>query len=261
MQAARVAVLPPRAARGCGARRLLGEGAGRAGATPARRSRRAVACGVPVLKEWEGVSESLGQGEKTLLVRKGGLSEGKGFELRSSRFLLFPTRFHESKIRAGEGGRADAGGGGEGTSVTVAAEVTGHWTISGGDKAMRSLVRALGEEAVLDRVAWRPDLPLHLVEVRAHRLSRALSVTVSEKFGGCSSWADLDAADVGLTAVEDDRLWEDVTAEWEAALNEAEFMARRSETRATLWRMIDETLWDAPPGLSVVDCAPKYKQE
>lgn len=250
-------------------------------ARPGRRQRgaqRAVAvrCGMPVLKEWGGLCDSLADGTKTLLMRKGGVLEGKGFALRSSRFLLLPTTFHESKRRGAgidEDGYEETEsraveGQGE-VSFNVAAEVTGHWMISGSEVAMGSLLTALGEETVMDRIGWRPELPLHLIEVRAHRLKDTLCVEGTDKFGGCTSWAEVDATELGV-AVEGgkgqaeeavDALWNQVTAGAEVALDDAAFMSRRGQVRATLWRIIDETLWDAPPGLSVVDCAAKYKEQ
>jgi hypothetical protein len=47
-------------------------------------------------KEWALVCEALGTGEQTILLRKGGIAEGRdGFGFRHSEFFLFPTFFHE----------------------------------------------------------------------------------------------------------------------------------------------------------------------
>ena len=51
-------------------------------------------------KEWSAVVEALGHGEQILIFRKGGLDEGPGgFEIRHSRFWLFPTQFHQQAVR------------------------------------------------------------------------------------------------------------------------------------------------------------------
>jgi hypothetical protein len=53
-------------------------------------------------KEWANVCEALGRGEQTVLLRKGGIAEGRdGFGFRHSGFFLFPTFFHEQidKVR------------------------------------------------------------------------------------------------------------------------------------------------------------------
>ena len=55
-------------------------------------------------KEWAIVCEALGRGEQTVIVRKGGIAEGRdGFSFREREFYLFPTFFHEQleKTRLG----------------------------------------------------------------------------------------------------------------------------------------------------------------
>jgi CDP-diacylglycerol--glycerol-3-phosphate 3-phosphatidyltransferase len=50
----------------------------------------------PAFKEWEGIVAALGQGAQILILRKGGIAEGRaGFEVRHDKFWLFPTRFHQ----------------------------------------------------------------------------------------------------------------------------------------------------------------------
>src|SRR5688572_25098312 len=65
-------------------------------------------------KEWAMVCEALGRGEQTVLLRKGGIAEGRdGFGFRHSEFFLFPTFFHEQieKVRNAD---AEIPKGGEG---------------------------------------------------------------------------------------------------------------------------------------------------
>ena len=52
--------------------------------------------GFPAFKEWEGIVEALGHGAQIVILRKGGIAEGRaGFTPRHPRFWLFPTRFHQ----------------------------------------------------------------------------------------------------------------------------------------------------------------------
>src|SRR5258708_34230160 len=47
-------------------------------------------------KEWTLICEALGRGEQSIIIRKGGIAEGRdGFRFKHSDFLLFPTLFHE----------------------------------------------------------------------------------------------------------------------------------------------------------------------
>src|SRR5438874_5968834 len=65
-------------------------------------------------KEWALVCEALGRGEQTLLLRKGGIAEGRGgFAFRHSEFFLFPTFFHEQvvKVRTPDAKNPDAANG------------------------------------------------------------------------------------------------------------------------------------------------------
>src|SRR6185503_11844129 len=57
-------------------------------------------------KEWALVCEALGRGEQSILLRKGGIAEGRGgFGFRHTEFFLFPTLFHEQIVKVrGSGG-------------------------------------------------------------------------------------------------------------------------------------------------------------
>src|SRR6478672_1861174 len=51
-------------------------------------------------KEWALVCEALGRGEQVVLLRKGGIAEGReGFGFRHAEFFFFPTFFHEQLVK------------------------------------------------------------------------------------------------------------------------------------------------------------------
>jgi len=53
-------------------------------------------------KEWSLVCNALGHGTQSVILRKGGIAEGReGFSFRRREFFLFPTFFHEqiAKVR------------------------------------------------------------------------------------------------------------------------------------------------------------------
>src|SRR5687767_9868798 len=55
------------------------------------------ACG---FKEWSMVCEALGAGAQSIILRKGGIHEGRGgFFWKHNGFFLFPTRFHEQGVQ------------------------------------------------------------------------------------------------------------------------------------------------------------------
>ncbi len=51
-------------------------------------------------KEWALVCNALGRGDQSLILRKGGIAEGRdGFRFKHDAFFLFPTLFHEQLAR------------------------------------------------------------------------------------------------------------------------------------------------------------------
>ena len=50
----------------------------------------------PAFKEWEAIVEALGHGAQIVILRKGGIAEGRaGFQARHPKFWLFPTGYHQ----------------------------------------------------------------------------------------------------------------------------------------------------------------------
>ena len=146
-------------------------------------------------KEWESVCEALGSGEQVVLLRKGGIHEGRaGFSFKHERFFLFPTRFHA-----------------QGDQVRVACEVSGgEWQV--GDEVpvrfyceavwaktlmdWEQVMRLQGEhvwkeELVRDRFAWGEEGSIHCALVRVFRLAEPWTITYEKKHGGCRTWVDL----------------------------------------------------------------------
>jgi hypothetical protein len=61
-------------------------------------------------KEWALVCEALGTGRQSIILRKGGIAEGRdGFSFQHREFFLFPTFFHEQLERRPFPGRGFAG--------------------------------------------------------------------------------------------------------------------------------------------------------
>jgi hypothetical protein len=51
-------------------------------------------------KEWALVCNALGERKQSVIIRKGGIAEGRdGFAFRHREFFLFPTFFHEQVDR------------------------------------------------------------------------------------------------------------------------------------------------------------------
>ena len=60
-------------------------------------------------KEWAIVCEAIGRGEQSIILRKGGIAEGRdGFAFRHAEFFLFPTFFHEQIEQGASEGRGNS---------------------------------------------------------------------------------------------------------------------------------------------------------
>lgn len=145
------------------------------------------------LKEWAIVCEAMGRGEQCVIVRKGGLAEGReGFAFRHAEFFLIPTFFHEQagkvRVRAPEIPK-----GREGeieirflARVVAAAHVTARETAA----ALEPL-HILQPAVVQERFDYDATPGLHVALVRVFRLSPSWIFPDAPRFGGCRSWVTL----------------------------------------------------------------------
>ncbi len=156
-------------------------------------------------KEWQLVAEALAAGEQSVILRKGGISEGKlGFQWLHEKFFLFPSLFHEQaqqvKCLPDGSPRAIPGSGaGEGEivfSVYVEAIKTGRLT--DWDEVMRlDPYHIWKEEIVRERFEWGDEHGLSYAVVRAWQLTDPWILKDRASFGGCRSWFGLPPEEEG----------------------------------------------------------------
>jgi hypothetical protein len=143
-------------------------------------------------KEWALVCEALGRGEQSILLRKGGLAEGRqGFGFRHADFFLFPTFFHEQtvKVRTPD---AQLPAGREGeieiryfAKLEARAEITS-WPAA----AALEPLHILEESVVRERFEYR-GAGLHVALVRVFHLEPGWKLADKPAYGGCRSWVNL----------------------------------------------------------------------
>jgi len=145
-------------------------------------------------KEWAIVCEALGTGRQSVIIRKGGIAEGRaGFAFRHEEFMLFPTWFHEqlqnttlpSETIVPEEPSGDL-------EIRYAASV--EWTGLVTDwETVRRLaeLHVLQESVVEERFRYEGDDGVHVAFVRIYRLDPPLRLRNEKKYGGCRSWIDL----------------------------------------------------------------------
>ena len=186
-------------------------------------------------KEWTLVCDALGRGAQSIIIRKGGIAEGRaGFRFEHPEFFLFRTLFHEqvAKLKlppetALPAPRADG-------QHEVTLRVRVEWTR---DVADLSVVRRLApfhiwQDSEIEK-RFEYELPsakraggeiaMHGVSVafvRVEKLSAPFVFPDSPKFGGCRSWIQLPDLPAGITGV--------------PVIGDSAHRARESEIRALL---------------------------
>lgn len=150
-------------------------------------------------KEWQVVCDALASGRQSILLRKGGIHEGRqGFSFAHESFFLFPTRFHASgdQVREGEATAMPEWQPGDIIRVTHHAEAK--WAVTLTDWREVAALEPLhiySEQTVRDRFDWEgkgmASGSIHLALVRVRELASPWEFPYEVKYGGCRSWINL----------------------------------------------------------------------
>lgn len=152
-------------------------------------------------KEWASVCAALAFGGQSILVRKGGISEGPGgFKVVHERFWLYPTQFHQKPGQL----RQDC------EYWIDRAEI---WKHRGNKVPLQAIatvtgVQHLKSEAQLEQLEARTILTYETLEQRFHYREPGLFVisvsiklreephwiTETPAYAGCKSWVELTEA-------------------------------------------------------------------
>jgi hypothetical protein len=156
-------------------------------------------------KEWSLVCNALGHGTQSVILRKGGIAEGReGFSFRRSEFFLFPTFFHEqiAKVRIAA---ADIAAPGNTIAIRWYAKVERAQLINSVAIAEAlALLHILSIEVVRERFGYKRD-GLNVAFVRVFEVSPVWVLQNEKRFAGCRSWIDLPVPpEMKMRAVLDD---------------------------------------------------------
>lgn len=156
-------------------------------------------------KEWALVCEALGDGRQSIILRKGGIAEGRaGFSFRHQEFFLFPTWFHEqlSKTNLPSDTKIPEQSENE-IEIRYAASL--EWTRLITDFELLKKLRAfhiLHDSVVEERFHYDEAEGVHVAFLRIFRLDPSYRIANEKKFGGCRSWIELpDFEDCTLVSV------------------------------------------------------------
>lgn len=158
-------------------------------------------------KEWAFVCDALTQGVQTIILRKGGIHEGRGgFEFKHRDFFLFPTWFHTQaeKLRwVPAGAQAAFPPEDERKTVDVSgfARLENVWRVTDWAKVEKlAPLHIWKDEVIRERFVYDEESCLHVALVRAYRLPAVWTFPYQRSYGGCRSWVTLP--DEGITLIE-----------------------------------------------------------
>ena len=143
-------------------------------------------------KEWALVCDALGRGKQTILLRKGGIAEGRdGFGFRHNEFFLFPTFFHEQLVKVRmPAAQIPAAREGE-IEIRYFAKLEAQKKITSWETAAAlEPFHILAESVVRERFAYK-DAGVYVALVRVFRLEPAWIFPDKPAYGGCRSWVNL----------------------------------------------------------------------
>jgi hypothetical protein len=145
-------------------------------------------------KEWAIICDTLGAGAQSIILRKGGIHEGReGFSFKHREFFLFPTLFHEQIARTSLPASTPipAGPSGE-IGIRQFARLEWTATITDLDTAL-SLhpFHVWNEEVVCERFHYDESPGLHLAFLRVFRCDPEWAFPDEPKYGGCRSWVTI----------------------------------------------------------------------
>ena len=165
------------------------------------------ACSI-AFKEWAGVCDALGAGRRSLILRKGGISEGPGgFRPEHAAFWLYPTFVHEAEpgLRTPDRPRVAETPGEVAIDTLVVVEWLGRVERVEQLAALADL-HDWTEATILGRFHYRTP-GLWALAVRAYRRPEPWPVAITPAHLGCKTWVPLESPPPasGLVPTLDDR--------------------------------------------------------
>lgn len=152
----------------------------------------------PAFKEWQVIVDALGTGRQILILRKGGIAEGRGgFDAaRAGRFWFFPTRFHAQREKTKPAAHRLFSDSIASDTVELRyfADIVRHAFLSDWSTVASLDPHHLWTKAaVREKYDWARPAGLHAFVVRVHRLTSPVTLPLTAEMGGCKSWIELPA--------------------------------------------------------------------
>ena len=154
-------------------------------------------------KEWALVCEALGSGQQSLILRKGGIAEGRnGFGFEHGEFYLFPTWFHGQVERIRLAGAVLPEKVPEDLTLSYTALVEWSGRVADNEAVGRLAgLHVLDASVIEERFEYNTgkdarhdpgsDRGIHVAFVRVYRLEPPVTMPMEKRFGGCRSWVEI----------------------------------------------------------------------
>lgn len=155
-------------------------------------------------KEWISICEALGRGQQDVIIRKGGIHEGKGgFEFIHKEFDLFPTLFHkQAELVTGDAQQwlpetpKKVWDVGELVLIQYRCRVLRSELLTDWQQVLELEGRHVYAEALLrERFDWEGKGMatgcINVAYVETEVLDKPIEVSYSKAHGGCRSWLDI----------------------------------------------------------------------
>jgi hypothetical protein len=145
-------------------------------------------------KEWAFICQALGEGDQSIILRKGGIAEGReGFRFEHAQFLLFPTWFHEQvqKLKIPQDTPLPPH---EENSHCLRWAAKVEWTRELSDWNQIAALAPLHlwqEEVIRERFEYEGKRSISLAFLRIFELNLPLKFPHEPKYGGCRSWVKI----------------------------------------------------------------------
>jgi hypothetical protein len=157
-------------------------------------------------KEWQVVCDALASGRQAILLRKGGIHEGReGFSFAHDSFYLFPTRFHAQLDQVREGVFQPDKEWELGDLIEIHHHVVVLFavTLENWEQVAELLpYHIYMEQTIKERFDWSGKGmaagSIHLALVKVSKLETPWQLDYVKGFGGCRSWVELPEPPEGL---------------------------------------------------------------
>jgi hypothetical protein len=149
-------------------------------------------------KEWGYIVDALGKGKQSIIIRKGGISEDTpDFTIKGTKFLLFPTQFHQANEMIKSEWLPHLNGdqfqiGSDKIKILYFAEIAEAKLIKDFSTLEKLDAHHAWKKEVIQERFNRWEKSAYLLIVQIHKLFKPVEIELKPAYGGCKSWVELE---------------------------------------------------------------------